>query len=90
MDDRRRELLTTAFEKEGDQWVWYANAFAKGVPVSTEERELYLDFNPIGFRRAVRGRAASQPRRPYIRGLKRILVAIFLGRSDQGVDPRRL
>ncbi len=85
MNDRRRELLTTAFEKEGDQWVWYANAFAKGVPVSAEERELYLGFNPLGFRRAIKGRAALRPRRPYMPELKRILVSIFLGR-----DPARL
>ena len=85
MTNRRRELLTTAFEKEGDQWVWYANAFAKGVLVSAEEREIYLDFNLLGFRRAVRGRPASQPRRPYLLGLRRILISIFLGR-----DPAKL
>jgi hypothetical protein len=81
MNIRRRELLMTAFEKEGDHWVWYANAFSTGVPVTAEERELYLDFNPLGFRQAIRGRAASQPRRPYMSGLKRILISIFLGRD---------
>lgn len=81
MNNRQRELLMTAFEREGDQWVWYANAFAKGVHVSAKERELYLDFNPLGFRQAIRGRAASEPRRPYMPTLKRILVAIFFGRD---------
>lgn len=81
MNEQRREVLATAFDKEGDQWIWYASAFAKGIPVSAEERELYLDFNLLEFHLAVRGRAASRPRRPYMPALKCILLSIFLGRD---------
>lgn len=81
MSDRYRELLGTAFDRAGDQWIWFANAWSRGVPVSPEERELYLAFNPLGFRRAIKGRFATHPRRPYGATLKRLLTAIFTGRD---------
>jgi hypothetical protein len=85
MSDYQRELLGTAFERSNGQWVWYANAWARGVIVSDAEREIYLAYRPIAFRQAIKGRPASEPRRPYWRGLKRILTAT-LGGGDPEAD----
>ena len=87
MSDRQSELLAAAFEKLDGQWVWYANAWARGVVVSAEEREIYLAFRPIAFRQAIRGRPASKPRRPYWPTLKRILTAIAVGRDPGAGRP---
>ncbi|WP_428629854.1 hypothetical protein [Sphingopyxis sp.] len=81
MTNRRRELLSTAFEDSSGRWVWYANAWSHGIVVSAEEREIYLAFNPIGFRRAIKGRQATEPTRPYWQTLQRLLSATFLGRD---------
>lgn len=76
-----RELLATAFDKVDGQWVWYANAWSRGVVVSAEEREIFLGFQPIAFRKAISGRPASKPRRPYWPTFKRILTATVTGRD---------
>ena len=81
----RSGVLSTAFERIGGQWIWYGNAWAKGVPVSSEERELYLSFKPFAFRSAIKGRVATQPRRPYWRTVKRLLVASLTGRDPQSL-----
>ena len=81
-----RELLATAFEKADGQWVWYANAWSRGVVVSAEEREIFLGFHPIAFRKAIAGRQASEPRRPYWQMFKRILTATATGRDPAPPD----
>ncbi len=73
----RNEILETAFEQVDGKWVWYPRAFSRGVVVSSEERDLYLAFRPFAFRKAVAGRPATQPRRPYFPPLKKVLRAIF-------------
>jgi hypothetical protein len=83
---RRRELLSTAFENVGGQWIWYANAWSRGVIVSRDEREIYLAFKPVAFRRAIAGREPNMPRRRYWRTLGRGLLATIVGRDPKG-DP---
>jgi hypothetical protein len=84
MSTRRRELLSTAFERAAGQWVWYANATSRGIVVTPAEREMYLAFKPLAFRQAIRDREATMPRRPYWRTLKRLLVAAIMGRDPKG------
>lgn len=74
-----REILTTAFEKSDGNWIWYENAWSKGLIVSAHERDIYLDFRPIEFRQAIGGRVPTEPRRPYLRTLRRMTVAYFAG-----------
>jgi hypothetical protein len=81
---RKRALLSTAFEHSNGHWVWYPNALSRGIQVSRDEREIYLRFDPIGFRRAIAGRAPTWPRRPYWSNLGRLLVALFSGRDPKG------
>ena len=75
----RREILTTAFEKSNGKWIWYANAWSDGVVVSPQERDIYLEFRPIAFREAIAGRVPTEPRRPYLPTVKRLMVACFAG-----------
>jgi hypothetical protein len=77
MSTQQNELLATAFEKIDGQWVWYANAWSKGLVVSESERDLYLAFKSLAFRQAIKGRPPFYPRRPYWAALKRILTASF-------------
>ena len=84
MSSRRREVLATAFEAVGDRWAYYPNAWSRGVLVSAEERELFLGFRLRLFRKAIAGRPASEPRRPYWPMLKRILCAMLTGRDAKG------
>lgn len=81
MSSWRREVLKTAFEQRDGHWVWYANAWARGVMVTPSEREIYLGFNPIAFRRAIAGRQSSEARRPYWRTFRRIISTMVLGRD---------
>lgn len=69
--------MATAFDYVDGEWVWYANAWSRGVVVSADERDLFLRFNPIAFRRAIAGRPAVHPRRPYWPTLRRILTAMI-------------
>ncbi len=87
MNNRQSPILTTAFEKLDGQWVWYANAWSRGVIVSAKERDVYLAFKPVAFRQAIKGRAASVPRRPYWPTLMRILVAMGSGRDPNERGP---
>ncbi len=87
MNDRQSELLAIAFEKLDGQWVWYANAWSRGVVVSEAERGIYLAFRPLAFRQAIRGRSASKPRRPYWPTMKRVLSAIAAGRDPGAGHP---
>ena len=87
MSGRYAHILSTAFNRSGGRWVWYANAWSRGVIVTDDERTLYLSFSPIAFRDAIRGRPASEPRRPYWAGLRRMLTAMVWGRDpDQAAE----
>jgi len=71
----QNEVLAAAFERVEGQWVWYGNAWSRGIVVSDGERDIYLAFRPFAFRQAIKGRAPTFPRRPYWPTLKRILFA---------------
>ena len=77
MDDRH--LKTTAFEPVDDGYVYYERAWAKGIRVTVDERELYLSGAHIDWLQAIVGRHKSEPRRPYWRGVKRMALAMLLG-----------
>ncbi|QNA86004.1 hypothetical protein G4G27_19975 [Sphingomonas sp. So64.6b] len=77
MDDRH--LKTTAFEPMDDGYVYYESAWAKGIRVTADERELYLSGAHIDWLRMIVGRDKSEPRRPYWRGVKRMALATLLG-----------
>lgn len=83
MMDRRRTLLGTAFEQQAGEWVWYANAWSRGLKVSNDEREIYLSFKPLAFRAAIAGRIATEPRRPYLSTIGRILITMLTGRDPK-------
>jgi hypothetical protein len=86
MSERRRELLSTAFDRVDGQWVWFPNAWSRGIMVTAEERELYLTFAPVAFRQAIKGRPPTRPRRPYWATLGRILTAMASGRDPHGSE----
>jgi hypothetical protein len=75
-----RSLLDSSFEPNGDGYVFYRHHFARGIPVTAEEREAYLRPPFGGSRRdfygAIRGRPASLPRRSWWRSQRATLAAI--------------
>jgi hypothetical protein len=81
MRSRKREILATAFDKAGDDWIYYSNAWSRGVLVNSDERELYLTWRLLAFRRAIAGRRPSEPKRPYWPTVKRLLIALLTGRD---------
>ncbi|MEW5687469.1 MAG: hypothetical protein AB1942_21335 [Pseudomonadota bacterium] len=83
MNERYRNIFKTAFDEVGGEWIWYANAWSRGVVVSSTERELFLQFRPVAFREAIHGRPALHPRRPYWPTLGRILMAMISGRDPK-------
>jgi hypothetical protein len=76
-----KDIMAMAFEEAGDHWLYYANAWSKGVLVSAQERNLYLHFKLIAFRRSVAGREPTAPARPYWPTVKRLLKAVFRRRE---------
>ena len=73
-------MLDSSFEPHGDGYVFYRHHLARGVPVTAEERETYLrpsfGESRSDFYRAIRGREASLPRRPWLRSQRATLAAI--------------
>src|SRR5260221_10234199 len=59
-DDDQRRLLSTAFERSKDGYVFYRNGWASGVPVSAEEREKFVSSD--AFRAMQLGREYSKRR----------------------------
>jgi hypothetical protein len=78
-----RTFLDSSFEREGDGFIFYRHHFARGIPVSAEERETYLrpplDGSRRAFYAAIRGRPATAPRRSWWRSQRAILAAIPAG-----------
>lgn len=83
MGNRQRALLATAFDSHPNGWIWYANAWSRGVVVSEAEREIYLKSKPLDFRHAIVGRRATEPRRSYLPTFWRLLKAIICGHASQ-------
>jgi hypothetical protein len=76
---RYRHILTTAFDRYGDAWLYYSNAWAEGVEVSSEEREAYLSGRREEWYGIVASRDATAPRRPYCATVRRLLLATIRG-----------
>lgn len=86
----RRTVMETAFEPFEGGWVYYRSSWSKGVPVTAEERELFVaDWTPdksAEFHRRIAGRSPVKPARglkplaAILRALPRGVVwAIFTG-----------
>ena len=86
----RRRMFETAFEQFEGGWVYYRSSWSRGVPVTAEERELFVaDWTPeksAEFHRRIAGRQPVTPARglrPFaeiMRALPRGVVwAIFTG-----------
>jgi len=79
MFERHPHIGSTSFERTEDGFIYYANAWSKGIPVSAAAREAYI-FGPRSeWFEAILGQAGTVPRRPYWRTLKRCVSAILLG-----------
>ena len=78
-----RTALDSSFEPSGDFYVFYRHHFARGVPVTAEERETYLrppfDGSRRAFYDAIRGRPATLPRRSWWRSQRVTLASIPTG-----------
>jgi hypothetical protein len=63
----KRALLELSFERDGDGYLFYSNRWARGVPVTAQEREAYLAAPTLAanraFHRSLRGRSATAPAR---------------------------
>lgn len=75
-----REFLDSSFEADGAGWIFYRHHFARGIPVTAEERDLYLrpplDGSRRNFFAAIRGRPATAPRRSWLLSQRRTLAGI--------------
>ena len=75
-----RAFLDSSFERHGEGYAFYRHHFARGVPVTAEERETYLgpplDGSRRDFSEAIRGRPASLPRRSWRRSQRATLAGI--------------
>ena len=77
-------ILETAFEPDGDGYLYYHNRWAPGIPVTVEEREAYISIPVAGFaaRREwssrIRQRAPTAPRRPSREAMVRLRAAMPL------------
>ncbi len=78
-----RAFLDSSFEPHGDGYAFYRHHWARGIPVTAEEREAYLrpplDGSRRDFHEAIRGRAAVLPRRSWLRSQQATLAAIPTG-----------
>jgi hypothetical protein len=83
---QQREILALSFEPAEGGFVYYHNRWSRGMPVTSDEREEYLNLRVIGSRGAWRktliGRETVPPRafKPVLRKLLRAMplrMAIF-------------
>ena len=78
-----RAFLDTSFEPSGDGYAYYRHHFARGIPVTAEEREAYLrpplDGSRSDFHAAIRDRPALLPRRSWRRSQRLTLAGIPAG-----------
>jgi hypothetical protein len=79
----QRRLFALSFEPDGDQFVFFRNRWASGVPVTADEREAYLSAGIFDagrrreFVRKVRDRAPIRPPRRTDGGLRRQMLRSF-------------
>jgi len=63
----RRRVMETAFEPFEGGWLYYRSSWSRGVPVTAEERELFVaDWTPeksAEFHRRIAGRRPVTPAR---------------------------
>ena len=78
-----RAFLDTSFEPHGEGFAFYRHHWARGIEVSAAEREAFLspplDGDRAVFYRAIAGRPATLPRRPYRRALGAMLMGFPVG-----------
>lgn len=74
---QQRAILALSFEPLGDGYAYYHYRWSRGIPVTAEEREAYLDIPALGSRHAWRKSIADRetvPPRSY-RSVQRKLLA---------------
>jgi len=59
--EKQREILALSFERSGDGYLYYRWRWSRGVPVTAEEREAYLNIPAMGSRREWRRAIANRP-----------------------------
>ncbi|HEX8572644.1 MAG TPA: hypothetical protein VF759_07830 [Allosphingosinicella sp.] len=78
-----RRFLDSSFEPIGDGYAFYRHHFARGIPVTAEEREACLrpalHGSRLDFYEAIRGRPATIPRRSWWRSQRATLAGIPAG-----------
>ena len=62
--DEQRAILALSFEPTPHGYLYYHWRWSRGVPVTTEEREVYLSIPALGSRRAWRKGIAGRPTSP--------------------------
>ena len=85
MFERYPHIGSTAFERVDGGFVYYANAWSKGIPVSAAARQAYIFGSRSEWFEAILGREATEPRRPYWQTVRRMVVA-----AVRGYDPAEL
>ena len=81
-------MLVLSFEPNGDGYTYYHNRWSRGVPVTAEEREAYLDIPALGSRRAWRAAISGRrtlPPRPYGPTARKIRGALPLRMALSGI-----
>lgn len=77
--EEQRRILAQSFEQGADGYIYYRNAWSRGVPVTEAEREAYLAIPAIGSRKAwlksISGRP-TVPKRAYWPTLLRLFAAM--------------
>lgn len=75
-----RHFLDSSFEPDGDGFLFYRSHWSRGVPVTAEERALYLrpplEGSRRDFYRRIEGRPATGPRRGFWRSQLRTAASI--------------
>lgn len=60
---RRQAAIEDSFAADGDGFLYYPDYKSNGIPVSAEERKLYLEGPQRQFFQAIDGRPATGPKR---------------------------
>jgi hypothetical protein len=79
-DEEGRALYEASFEPHGNGYVFYRNAWSRGIAVTAEEREASLQppfwRSRMTLQRKIRGRPSAAPRRSWLTAQRRMILAL--------------